>query len=94
MVPFSASNGFGSEAIVYGASIVLVFDQKLLLRTRLLSSPSKKSPAPVSVSAQSSLGFGGSVGTPRPVACRLTRAINLPQPADAFKARHGESVKV
>jgi hypothetical protein len=42
MVPFSASNGFGSEAIVYGASIMLVFDQKFLLPARLLDSRPKK----------------------------------------------------
>jgi hypothetical protein len=41
-VPFSASNGFGSEAIVYGASIVLVLDQKFLLPARLLDSRPKK----------------------------------------------------
>lgn len=38
MLPFSASSGFGSDAIVYGASIMLVVKQikKLVLIARLL----------------------------------------------------------
>ena len=52
-MPFSASSGFGSEAIVYGASIMLVLDQKFLLPARLPDSRPKKVPAPVSGFAQS-----------------------------------------
>jgi len=58
MLPFSASSGFGSEAIVYGASMVLVLLTNVLASGSYSTTAQKKSNAlSLYHFAQSSLGF-------------------------------------
>jgi hypothetical protein len=58
MLPFSESSGLGSEAIVYGASIMSEYGKSSCFQLVFSTAAQKKSKACLAASAQSFLGRG------------------------------------